>query len=49
MEPDKLSPDADNGAGLTLTIWPGGEPLAIGRGDFHGRWAKWAEVQSAGS
>jgi hypothetical protein len=44
MEPDALSPDADMGAALTLTIWPGGESLALGRGDFHGRWARWAEV-----
>lgn len=44
MEPDELSPGATRGAGLTLTIWPGGERLAIGRGDFHGRWAEWAAL-----
>jgi hypothetical protein len=42
MEPDERSPDTDMGAALTLTIWPGGERVALGRGDFHGRWAEWA-------
>ncbi len=41
MEPDTQSPDAAKGAAMVLTIWPGGEPLAIGRVDFHGRWAEW--------
>ncbi len=29
-------------AGLTLTLWPGGEIFALGRADFHGRWVRWA-------
>jgi hypothetical protein len=44
MEPDSQSPDANRGAALKLTIWPGGETLQLGRGDFHGRWAEWTEV-----
>jgi hypothetical protein len=31
----------DNGASLTLQIWPSGERKEIGRGDFHGRWVDW--------
>lgn len=31
----------DNGASLTLQIWPTGEKKEIGRGDFHGRWVDW--------
>ena len=31
----------DNGASLTLQIWPTGEKREIGRGDFHGRWVDW--------
>ena len=27
---------------IALTMWPGGETLTLGRGDFHGRWAEWA-------
>jgi hypothetical protein len=29
------------GAPMTLRIWPGGEVLELGRGDYHGRWAEW--------
>jgi hypothetical protein len=39
-----LSMEADDqprGAALTLTLWPGGEILRIGRADFHGRWVDW--------
>jgi hypothetical protein len=32
---------ADDGAALTLQIWPGGAKKQIGRGDFHGRWVRW--------
>ena len=46
MEPDAQSPDSDMGAGLTLTVWPGGDKLALGRGDFHGRWAEWTAENS---
>jgi hypothetical protein len=34
--------NAHDGAALTLQIWPGGEKKQIGRGDFHGRWIRWA-------
>jgi len=40
-----LSMEADGdgpGAGLTLTTWPGGAQMALGRADFHGRWIDWA-------
>lgn len=37
MEADVERP----GAGLTLTVWPGGETLKLGRADFHGRWIDW--------
>ncbi len=33
---------ADDGAALTLRLWPGGETITLGRVDFHGRWVKWA-------
>jgi hypothetical protein len=29
------------GAALTLTVWPGGEPQPLGRIHFHGRWIDW--------
>lgn len=39
------NPDGHNvGAPITLRIWPSGETLNLGRGDYHGRWAEWAEV-----
>lgn len=31
----------DRGAGLTLTTWPGGQTIPMGRVDFHGRWVDW--------
>ena len=37
MEADGQSP----GAALTLTLWPGGETIPLGRADFHGRWVDW--------
>jgi hypothetical protein len=40
----RLALEADeqnNGAALTLQIWPSGEKKQIGRGDFHGRWVDW--------
>jgi hypothetical protein len=39
-----LSMEADNqspGAALSLTLWPGGETIPLGRADFHGRWVDW--------
>jgi hypothetical protein len=39
------NPDGHNvGAPMTLRIWPGGETLNLGRGDYHGRWAEWAPL-----
>ena len=39
MEADQ----SDNrGAGLTLTLWPEGRKLTLGRVDFHGRWVDWS-------
>lgn len=40
----RLSMEADShnpGAGLSLTLWPGGETIRLGRADFHGRWVDW--------
>jgi hypothetical protein len=37
MEADGQSP----GAALTLTLWPGGDTISLGRADFHGRWVDW--------
>lgn len=37
MEADGASP----GAALTLTLWPSGETIPLGRTDFHGRWVNW--------
>ncbi len=38
-----MEPDAATGsAALSLTLWPGGEALALARADFHGRWVDWA-------
>jgi hypothetical protein len=39
METDDASPG--DGAGLTMTLWPGGQTLAVARVDFHGRWLRW--------
>lgn len=40
-----LSMEADErrgeGAAITLTLWPEGEKLTLGRVDFHGRWVDW--------
>ncbi|GGH58141.1 hypothetical protein GVY41_14925 [Frigidibacter albus] len=37
MEADGAAP----GAGLTLTLWPGGTPQPMDRFDFHGCWIDW--------
>jgi hypothetical protein len=37
MEADDQTP----GAALTLTLWPGGQTIPLGRADFHGRWVDW--------
>jgi hypothetical protein len=39
-----MSMEADTqpqGAALTLTLWPSGESIPLGRADFHGRWVNW--------
>ena len=33
--------DATPGGAVLLTRFPGGETVELGRGDFHGRWARW--------
>ncbi len=38
FEPD----DMPGSARLDLTLWPGGQTVTLGRGDYHGRWAEWA-------
>lgn len=39
----RLEPDGRAGsAALTLTLWPGGAERALGRGDYHGRFADWS-------
>jgi hypothetical protein len=38
--------DGTIGSGaLQLRIWPDGQLIPLGRGDFHGRWAEWMEPQ----
>ena len=38
----RLEPDGIRGsAAILLTLWPGGETRALGRGDYHGRFADW--------
>lgn len=32
----------DPGAAITLTLWPEGRELHLGRADYHGRWIDWA-------
>lgn len=39
MEADDTKED---GARLTLQIWPGHRTIDLGRADFHGRWVRWA-------
>jgi hypothetical protein len=34
--------DADRGAEITLTLWPGGETRTLGRASHHGSWIRWA-------
>lgn len=42
--------DGGDGAGVTLTTWPGGGVRNIARADFHGRWVTWcAEDVPAGT
>lgn len=41
----RLAMEADgnrSGAGLSVTIWPGGATIPLGRVDFHGRWVAWS-------
>jgi len=32
----------EQGAAITLRLWPGDITIALGRADFHGRWVNWA-------
>ncbi|MGQ0567585.1 MAG: DUF2332 domain-containing protein [Gemmobacter sp.] len=43
MEGDGQGP----GAGLTVTLWPGGLPRLLARVDFHGRWIDWRDAGPA--
>ena len=36
-----MEADGGNGARLTLTHYPSGEEVHLGRADFHGRWVEW--------
>ncbi len=36
------SDDTPGSARISLTIWPPGRTVTLGRGDYHGRWAEWA-------
>ncbi len=36
-----MEADGGSGAALTLTLWPGGQVIPLGRADFHGRWVTW--------
>lgn len=36
-----MEADGGTGAALTLTLWPGGQVIPLGRADFHGRWVNW--------
>ena len=39
----RFEPDGRRGtAAILLTLWPGGETRALGRGDYHGRFADWS-------
>ena len=38
MEADETGQD---GAALSLRIWPGNTQITLGRADFHGRWVHW--------
>lgn len=41
----QMEADGDQrGAGITLTLWPGGTRHVLGRVDFHGRWVDWTGV-----
>ncbi len=38
----RFEPDGTRGtAAILLTLWPGGETRALGRGDYHGQFAEW--------
>ena len=41
----RFEPDGIRGsAAILLTLWPGGETRALGRGDYHGRYAEWSDL-----
>lgn len=37
--------DGDEGAAMTLRLWPGDRKITLGRIDFHGRWVNWQPVE----
>lgn len=40
----RLSIEADDVPGsarIDVTLWPNGQTVTLGRGDYHGRWAEW--------
>jgi hypothetical protein len=41
FEPDSDPNGANTGAPMTMTMWPGGEAVPLGRADYHGRWVDW--------
>ncbi|MEC9342901.1 MAG: DUF2332 family protein [Pseudomonadota bacterium] len=46
----RLSLEADGntpGAAISLTLWPEGRTVALGRGDYHGRWVDWINPEIA--
>jgi hypothetical protein len=40
--------EVPDSAGISLTLWPGGETRSLGRADFHGRWTRWTIGSAAG-
>lgn len=44
----RVEADSDPGsAPIASTLWPGGDERALGRADFHGRWACWRAAERA--
>lgn len=36
--------NTDPGGAMTLTLWPDGRVIPLGRADFHGRWVEWQKA-----
>jgi hypothetical protein len=46
----RLEPDGDpDGVAITLDLWPGGQRVVLGRGDYHGQWVRWVGIAGAQS